>query len=288
MIELYSGTPGSGKSLHTAKEIRTRLRMHKRVIIGNFFINTKAVKKCKGNYLMVMNDRLTPDRLLRFSRHMSHHLGRRMKEGEILLVIDEAQLLFNSREWQNISRNGWLSFFSQHRHYGYDIILIAQFDRMLDRQVRCLLEYESVHRKVSKFGYIGFFVGLFTGGNLYVSVKRWYPIKEKVEGSFFFGSKKVFAIYDSYNHFDAPGQSTKTNSSKSGLSNQLARSGQSESVSGDLRGPTITLTLPGVKKVDEEELGETDMELLCPAETTSEEPIQEVDDDLEFLDLSEA
>ena len=287
MIELYSGTPGSGKSLHTAKEIRTRLRMHKRVIIGNFFINTKAVKKCKGNYLMVMNDRLTPDRLLRFSRHMSHHLGRRMKEGEILLVIDEAQLLFNSREWQNISRNGWLSFFSQHRHYGYDIILIAQFDRMLDRQVRCLLEYESVHRKVSKFGYIGFFVGLFTGGNLYVSVKRWYPIKEKVEGSFFFGSKKVFAIYDSYNHFDAPGQSAKTNSSKSGLSNQLARSGQSESVSGDSRGPTITLTLPGVKKVDEEELGETAMELLCPAETTSEEPIQEVDDDLEFLDLSE-
>ena len=60
MIELYSGTPGSGKSLHTAKEIRTRLRMHKRVIIGNFYVNTKAVSRRKGTYLFVMNDRLTP------------------------------------------------------------------------------------------------------------------------------------------------------------------------------------------------------------------------------------
>ena len=185
----------------------------------------------------MMNDRLTPERLLQFSRKLSRHLGRRLKEGEILLLIDEAQLLFNSREWQNISRQGWLSFFSQHRHYGYDVILVAQFDRMLDRQVRCLIEYEEVHRKVSRFGYIGFFVGLLTGDNLYVAVKRWYPIKERVEGSFFVGSKKLFAIYDSYSHFDTPGQGQR--------------------VSGEKRGPAITLPLPpeepkGEKKEEED------------------------------------
>lgn len=247
MIELYSGTPGSGKSLHTAKELRTRLRMHKRVIIGNFYVNTKAIKRRKGAYLFVMNDRLTPDRLLQLSRKLSKHLGRRLKEGEILLVIDEAQLMFNSREWQNISRQGWLSFFSQHRHYGYDVILVAQFDRMLDRQVRCLIEYEEVHRKVSRFGYIGFFLGLFTGGNLYVAVKRWYPIKERVEGNFFFGSKKLFDIYDSYNHFDTPGQGQR--------------------VSGEKRGPTITLPL-------------------APAEQKGEKK-EEEDPDIEFIDLDE-
>ena len=184
MITLYSGTPGSGKSLHTAREIRTRLRMFRRVIIGNFFINTKAIPRCKGTYLFVMNDRLTPERLLQFSRKLSRHLGRRLKEGEILLIIDEAQLLFNSREWQNISRQGWLSFFSQHRHYGY-------------------------------------------------------PIKERVEGNFFVGSKKLFAIYDSYNHFDTPGQGQR--------------------VSGDKRGPTITLPLstaePEGEKKEEEDSG---------------------------------
>lgn len=238
MIELYSGTPGSGKSLHTAKEIRTRLRMHKRVIIGNFYVNTKAISRRKGTYLFVMNDRLTPERLLQFSRKLSAHLDRRLKEGEILLIIDEAQLLFNSREWQNISRNGWLSFFSQHRHYGYDIILAAQFDRMLDRQVRCLIEYEEIHRKVSRFGYIGFFVGLLTNNNLYVAVKRWYPIKERVEGSFFFGSKKLFAVYDSYNHFDAPGQARD----------------QRRRASGDKRGPTTAppLALPSLAAEERE------------------------------------
>lgn len=252
MIELYSGTPGSGKSLHTAREIRSRLRMHKRYIIGNFAVNTKAIKKCKGNYIMVMNDRLTPDRLLQFSRRLSRHLGRRLKEGEILLIIDEAQLLFNAREWQNIARNGWLSFFSQHRHYGFDIILAAQFDRMLDRQIRSLLEYESVHRKVSRFGTIGFFVGLLTHDNLYVVVKRWYPIKERIESSMFIGTKRIFSIYDSYNHFDAPGQ------------NKLK--------SGDKRGPTNKLVLSNGKTAGEDN-AEMTMSIPTTIEIKPPEPV---------------
>lgn len=228
MIELYSGTPGSGKSLHTAKEIRSRLKMFKRFIIGNFRVDTKIIEHCKGSYIYVANDRLEPDRLLHFSRHLSMHLGRRLKEGEILLIIDEAQLLFNSREWQHIGRNGWLSFFSQHRHYGYDIILAAQFDRMLDRQIRSLIEYEHIHRKVSRFGYAGFFIGLLTGDNLYAAIKFWYPVKERVESNFFFGSRRLFAMYDSYGHFDAP-----------------EHSGKKQRMSGDKRGPTITLSFAG-------------------------------------------
>lgn len=209
MIELYSGTPGSGKSLHVAGDVRKKLKKKRKVIIGNFFINTQLVKGRRGAYIMVTNDRLTPERLIAFSRRRSHYLGRKLKEGELLLIIDEAQLLFNSREWQNLGRQGWLSFFSQHRHYGYDVILIAQFDRMLDRQVRSLIEYETIHRKVSRAGYIGFFVGLFTGGNLYIAIQRWYPIHEKINSSFFLGRKRIFSLYDSYNHFDAPGIQTE-------------------------------------------------------------------------------
>ena len=205
MIELYSGTPGSGKSLHVAKEISSRLRMSNRFVIGNFYINTKAVQKAKGHYIYCANYRLTPARLIKFSRRLSRHLGRRLKEGEILLVIDEAQLLFNAREWQNFSRTGWASFFQQHRHLGFDVILISQSDRMLDRQVRCLLEYEVIHRKVSNAGTFGLIVGLLFGGNIFIAVTKWYPIREKTESSFFIGTKKHFALYDSYNHFDTPG-----------------------------------------------------------------------------------
>lgn len=204
MIELYSGTPGSGKSVHLAKEIRSRLQARKCIIIGNFYINTKEIKKCRGTYIMVQNFRLTPDRLLAFSRRLSSHYGRRLREGELLLIIDEAQLLFNSRDWRNLSRQGWMSFFQQHRHYGYDVLFAAQFDRMLDRQVRSLIEYDYVHRKINRAGNLGAVIGFIFGGNLFIYIKKWYPIHEKVESHFFMGSRQVYALYDSYNHFDSP------------------------------------------------------------------------------------
>ena len=203
MIVLYSGTPGSGKSLHQAKEIRTRLQKPGTVIIGNFYINVKEIPNVKGVYLYVPNDRLSPGRLIKFARRLSKHLGRRLKEDELWLMIDEAQLLFNSRDWQKLASSGWLSFLSQHRHYGFKVFLIAQFDRMLDRQVRSLIEYEFKHRKVSRAGSMGLIVGMFFGGQLYVVVECWYPMRERLSAEFFVGSKKVFRIYDSYNHFDS-------------------------------------------------------------------------------------
>ena len=47
MISLYSGTPGSGKSCHAAREIALRLQRKDSVVIGNFYFNTKAVKNVK-------------------------------------------------------------------------------------------------------------------------------------------------------------------------------------------------------------------------------------------------
>ena len=202
MISLYSGTPGSGKSCHAAREIALRLQRKDSVVIGNFYFNIKAVKKCKGVYLYVPNHRLDPDKLLRFSRRLSKHLGRRLREGEVKIYIDEAQLLFNSREYASPDRRAWLSFFSQHRHYGYDVILLAQFDRMLDRQIRGLIEYEHVHRKVANSGLMGAFVSFLFRGNLFVCIEKWYPIKETIETSFFFTSKYIYGLYDSYNHFE--------------------------------------------------------------------------------------
>lgn len=204
MITLYSGTPGAGKSLHLASRLYHWMQFKNAPIIANFHCDFSAIKKQKGSFLYLDNSELTPERLLWFSKNYSDYAGRRVREGEILLVIDEAQLLFNSREWVKSDRAEWCSFFTQHRKLGYEVVLVAQFDRMLDRQIRSLIEYEWIHRKVSNFGIQGKIMSLFCGGRLFVAVKVWYPLKEKVGSEFFFYKKKFSDIYDTYALFSIP------------------------------------------------------------------------------------
>ena len=197
MIYLYSGTPGSGKSLHTAERIVTGLKL-KRPIIANFDIS-KDVKNRKY-FTYCPNHLLNPDYLIQYSNW--YFKEKRVVEDKILLIIDECQLMFNARYWNVTGRNKWLSFFTQHRKYGYCVVLVAQFDRMIDRQIRSLIEYEYVHRKLSNYGLKGLMLNLMMGGNTFVSVKIWYPMKEKVGQEFFHARKKYYSIYNTYGTFD--------------------------------------------------------------------------------------
>lgn len=203
MIRLYSGTPGSGKSLHNAKDVINRSRFGKPVI-GNFPCDLSRFKK--ANYTYVPNYELTPQYLINYS--MNFFQGKTIKEGAILLVIDECQLMFNSREWQQKGRNEWLSFFSQHRKYGYDITLIAQFDRMIDKQLRGLIEYEFIHRKLSNYGFGGKVMSLLFGGNTFVVVEMWYPLKLKISSDFVHARKYYYSIYNTFGTFqmEAPAE----------------------------------------------------------------------------------
>lgn len=206
MIYFYSGTPGSGKSLHLAERLYWWLRAGKPAI-GNFALDLDKIGgKKKKNYTYLRNDQLTPQFLQDYAqKYIKEHGG--VKEGSILLVIDECQLLFNSRDWSQKGRNEWLAFYTLHRHLGYDVILVAQFDRMIDRQIRSLIEYEYIHRKVSNYGWKGKLFSLVALGNLFVCVKRWYPLKEKVGSEFFRAKKKYYGLYDTFGTFsssDAP------------------------------------------------------------------------------------
>ena len=197
MICLYSGTPGSGKSLHVAGNIKARLWLGKPVIC-NFELDTSKVKH-PGQYRYISNRDLDPSFLVQFSR--DYFSGKKVREEEIWLVLDEAQLLFNARAWQAVSSAGWVSFFSQHRKYGYHVVLVAQFDRMIDRQIRSLIEYEYIHRKVSNFGWFGKIFSLVAAGKLFVAVQMWYPIGEKVGSEFFVARKGLYSIYNTYADF---------------------------------------------------------------------------------------
>lgn len=201
MIDLYTGTPGSGKSLHIAEKIQGWIR-HGYPVIGNF--GFKSFPRGKfGGYMLIENDRLTPERLLTISEKYKKEKGwDKMKENQILLVIDECQLLFNARDWGQKNRKEWVWFFSQHRKLGYDIVMACQFDLMLDKQVRALVEYEYIHRKVSNIGIGGKLISLLFGGNLHVVVKVYKPLNMKVGTDFVKAKWDLYECYDTYKMFE--------------------------------------------------------------------------------------
>lgn len=199
MIYLYSGTPGSGKSLHTARDILDALKVKKCPVIANFDINSNT-KGYSDRFIYRDNFNLSPDFLVEFSD--DYFEGRKVREDQILLVIDEAQLVFNSRNWNQGQRMAWIEFFSQHRHFGYKVILIAQFDRMIDRQIRSLVEIEVNHRKMGNFGVKGLLLSLPFRGRLFLAISYYYGLKEKVATSFILPRRRYFRLYDSYNRFE--------------------------------------------------------------------------------------
>ncbi|MCI5157301.1 MAG: hypothetical protein D3906_02485, partial [Candidatus Electrothrix sp. AUS1_2] len=62
-------------------------------------------------------------------------------EHRILVVIDEAQLYLNAREWRKNAP--WIQLFTQHRKMGLDLILIAHHIKFIDSQARELINYVS-------------------------------------------------------------------------------------------------------------------------------------------------
>lgn len=199
MIELYSGTPGSGKSLHVARQICDHLRAG-HPVLANFAM--RKDKMTHGNMFTELSwEDLEPDLLSEFAKvWWSTH---RKCEDSILLVIDEAQIIFNSRDFARKDRMPWLTWFAQHRKWGYKVVLVAQYDRMLDRQIRALIEYEWIHRKVSNFGIKGWLLSLLFLGKLHVAVKMWPPLREKVGSEFFVARPRYFRLYDTYKDFTA-------------------------------------------------------------------------------------
>lgn len=226
MIYFYSGTPGSGKSLHMAKNIYNHIKKGGNVI-ANFEINEKAIKvpkkKKRGSFLYMSNDVffngthifyndeyinvLPTDILYNYALNFHKRNNKnQIIEHQTMLIIDEAQILFNSRDWQSKNRREWVTFFTQHRKYGYDVYIVSQNERLLDRQIRGCFEYEVNHKKVMNYKTLGALMSLFSKGALFVAVTHWYGVKGKennVGHNFFKGKKKYYDIYNSYKIFES-------------------------------------------------------------------------------------
>lgn len=237
MLYFYTGTPGSGKSLHMASVIYDSMWEGKNVI-ANFEINESYFTKAKhpeklGKFIYVSNrewltnaytNRVTVcpatgermkgvipdgrytylDALYSFAQqfHKRDIFGR-MKEHQTILVFDECQELFNNRTWAKSDRMDWISFFREHRKFGYDVYLISQDDKVIDKQLRNVLQFKVEHRSVKNYKAAGKLLAFLRGGELFVWILSNYQIRGK-DGricSEYFTGRKFYEFYDSYQTF---------------------------------------------------------------------------------------
>lgn len=191
MLSLFTGTPGSGKSYHATERIDRCLKQGINVIC-TYPIKTNY--KHRGLFVYVPYYELTPEFLINFC--MQHHdLKCNPEKCQTFIVIDEAHLLFNTRGFDMKERQKWCEFLALHRHYWYDIMLLTQNDRAIDRQVRGLVEFNYKHRKLTSYGLKGFLL-VAVLHKKYVAVRYWYVLNEKCDAYFFNTKKKIFKLYD--------------------------------------------------------------------------------------------
>lgn len=229
MIYFFTGKPGNGKSLHMAMIIDHALR-HGKNVIANFEINEGIYKKCRhrerlGTFIFEKNEYWLNnaykdsgarnysylDGLYSYALqfHKRNAKGQ-IIEGQTLLCIDECQELFNTRTWNRRDRLEWASFFRQHRKYGYTVYLISQDDKVVDKQIRAILEYEQEHRCINNYKFFGKILGRLAGGKLFVCITRWYAKTGKdshIRSDWFIGMKRYYSFYDSYKIFHHAGES---------------------------------------------------------------------------------
>ena len=202
MINLWSGTPGSGKSYHMADELYHRLRFKKNYIC-NFPINLDIVnnggKKVIGKFTYVKTFDMSPRYFIDYAKH-NHEPN---KEHQTTIVIDECGRLFNPQFHRSQAILDWIEFFTLHRHIGYDVILIAQQDKFINKQIRGLIENEIVHRKITKYKLWGKILGLLFHGNVFMTIEKWYsvPRSPKIDSNIYVLRKKIASIYDTHMDF---------------------------------------------------------------------------------------
>lgn len=197
-ISLYSGTPGSYKSYHAVCDVLDWLRRGRNVI-ANFAIDTGKYFKIKniGKFFFVPTADLTVRFLVDFAQE-HHQPG---YKAQTLVVIDEASILFNSRQFDRRDRMDWINFLANHRHLNYDFILIAQQDRMIDRQIRGLIETEYKHRALKSIKTFGLILSLIFGG-LFVCVEYYYPTRMRLDSNIIRFRKRRANAYDTMALFD--------------------------------------------------------------------------------------
>lgn len=168
MIEVMQGALGSGKSAVATARAIAHIQ-DGGVVAANFSLNDGwSDVVARRNPISYFNDEFRYKRSASMHKRFfrvdslaaileikprdlavgSQESSDKYQEGQGLLILDECQLVFNSRKWEK--NMDWITFFTQSRKLGWNVLLIAHTIEMIDSQIRPLCEYESRFRNLQK------------------------------------------------------------------------------------------------------------------------------------------
>jgi hypothetical protein len=195
-FQTVEGRLGSGKTLFAVDKIVKYLNEGRRVAC-NFPLNTDLlqgkIKKDSDITLMPTffeNSDLTN---LGYGGKSEHEAG--------LLVIDECMLLFNSRQWNDKGRSSVIEFFVNTRKLKWDVILIVQDARVLDKQIReSFVELRTICMRLDRVKLPIIPIRL---PKLHLGITRYgtLPTAPVADRTFYMQSKFLISLYDSYTIF---------------------------------------------------------------------------------------
>lgn len=219
MIEVLQGSLGSGKSAFTVARAIRHLKeggvvaanfnlvdgwnnfIAQRTFLGYLFESSQYEKSLSFyNRFFVVKSldaiKKVDPRKYAIGRHKE--VKGKYKEGQGLLILDEAHLLFNSRKWA--ANFDWIEFLSQSRKLKWDVLIISHSLESVDSQIRAFFEYETRFRNMQKVKWpvIGLPLCPFP---LFLSIRRYAglgPGSGAIDGRDLLPFPKwAYALYDS-------------------------------------------------------------------------------------------
>lgn len=189
MISVYTGFPGSGKSLHAVSLIYAHVK-GKAYVCSNIMLNGY-----KDNPYYIYHDFLWWQDVDNVQKLAEEHL---MDKIPLLFVLDEAQVLFDSRQWADRGRMPWNIFFSMHRHYKCHFILITQSINNLDRRIRSNVEYQYQHVNVKHATRVTHLLFGLLPDFLFLANRFYGGGKERIGSEWILRRKKYTNLYNTY------------------------------------------------------------------------------------------
>lgn len=149
IIEAYTGNVGGGKTYHAVMRAYAHLLAGGHVY-GNVKLNKEAVElAAAADGYEIDFDRqvhhLENSQIAKYPRHITAGDG----DLNVLLLVDEAHLYFNARNWKETSEE-ILTMNTQTRKLHVHIICLTQHIDNLDSQFRRLLQFDWFHVDLAK------------------------------------------------------------------------------------------------------------------------------------------